>query len=434
MITWLQNTFINIGRYKTDPEAVIISCFFNPQKSKYRLEVFEKFYDSIKHLNHRIVECVIGENEQAQLPQSRVGNPNFTIVRTKSLLWHKESLLNQIVSNLPNKFKYVFWVDADVLFTNNDWLIHSVAKLKNGCNILQPFEYCFHLDRDEIEPSDELFENRKRVGNKNYNHQTGRKVWRSFCANHVMGLLASDEKTVYDLHGHVGFAWGARRDVLEECPLYDKALVGGADHIIAHAAVNEIPHSCITNAYRDSIEEINEWSHKFANVIKKEIGYVEGDLYHLWHGDIDKRKYLDRVKEFDNINKAITNKDKNGLYVATPKSQKYVSKYFVDREVLEDDSDFLSSMMMGYVTDNSMLGYAYGKNLSGAVLGSMLNSHSNDPQLDVINSLIQEPQSILNDNVPTGDFPNPSDTVPMDGGGTYDSNPPQDTPVCANFS
>jgi len=68
MFDFLKNTFLNRGRYKTHSEAVIVSCFYNPQNSPYRLLAFQKWYHSIKHLNYRIIECLIGPDAKSQLP------------------------------------------------------------------------------------------------------------------------------------------------------------------------------------------------------------------------------------------------------------------------------------------------------------------------------------------------------------------------------
>ena len=130
MFDFLKNTFVNRGRYRCSSDAVIISCFYNPQNSPYRLLGFQKWYHSIKHLDHRIVECLIGD-AKPQLPESEF----ITRVQTESLLWHKEALLNNIVKNLPEQYKYVFWVDADVLFVNQNWLVDSVEQLKT-CRIV----------------------------------------------------------------------------------------------------------------------------------------------------------------------------------------------------------------------------------------------------------------------------------------------------------
>lgn len=318
----LKNYFLYADKYKTDSEAVIIACYFNPQNNPYRLEAFNKFYESIKHLNHRIVECVIGD-AMPQLPVS----PSIARVHTKDLLWHKEALLNGIIKTLPKKFKYVFWLDTDVLFTNNDWLIQGVEELKYN-NIIQPFEYCIHLEEGETKPSFDVAFERKFVSNPAIRHQS---IWRSFCANHRTTDFSGDSN--YDKHGHVGFAWGARREILDIIPLYDKALIGGADHIIAHASAGQIGHSCLMKSFTEDIDAVNEWCEDFDFLINGKISYVKGDLYHLWHGDVAKRQYLKRVQEFTPKAKKITKKDENGLYVADQlEGDTYVNEYFDQRE------------------------------------------------------------------------------------------------------
>jgi hypothetical protein len=363
----LKNNTVFSNKYKTHSEAVIISCFFNPQNSPYRIKAFNEFYERIKHLPHRIVECVIGD-AKPQLPESE----SITRVYTESLLWHKEALLNKIVSELPPKYKYVFWVDADVIFTNLNWMVEGVEELKRN-NIVQPFEYCVHLDRDDLNPDlytplAEIFKNDLLP------NDTNKMIWRSFCSNYVENSLWTDE--VYNNHGHVGFAWGARREVLEQVPLYDKALIGGADHIIAHAAAGQINHPCITKSFTDNIDEVNEWSEKFYDVVEGAIGYVKGDLYHIWHGDIDKRQYLKRIQDFTTKTKQITFKDKNGLYIANKADDSYMRNYFAHREVSGDDG-FLTSMAIAYMTDSTLIGAMAGGNIMGAMVGDMLHPDDN---------------------------------------------------------
>ncbi len=318
----LKNTFLYANKYKTDSEAVIIACYFNPQNNPYRLTAFNTFYESIKHLNHRIVECIIGDAEP-QLPIT----PSIARIHTKDLLWHKEALLNGIVKTLPTKFKYVFWLDTDVLFTNKDWLIQGVEELKFN-NIIQPFEYCVHLEEGETKPSFNVDEEKLFASEPTKRHPN---LWRSFCANYKTNDLSSDNN--YDKHGHVGFAWGAKRSVLDILPLYDKGLIGGADHIIAHAAAGQVGHSCITKSFTDDLESVNDWSEDFEKLIDGKVSYVIGDLYHIWHGAIAKRQYLKRIQDFTPKAKQITKKDKNGLYVADElEGDTYMKDYFDQRE------------------------------------------------------------------------------------------------------
>jgi hypothetical protein len=363
MLTFLKNTFLYSDKYKIHPEAMIVSCFFNPQNSAYRYQAFLNFYDSIKHMNHRIIECVIGD-AKPQLPE----NENIQRVYSESLLWHKESLLNKAIAELPSEYKYIFWVDADVIFTNKSWLTDSVKELQH-CSIVQPFEYCIHLEKDELYPSFDVSEHKDDVFSPEYKN---RRLWRSFCANYADIELSPVQQENYNIHGHVGFAWGATREILREVPLYDKALIGGADHIIAHAAAGQIPHLCITKSFADNIDEVNKWSHKFYEQVQGHISYVKGDLYHIWHGDIDKRQYLKRIQDFTIKTKSITRKDKNGLYIDDCDDDQYIKRYFSTREVRDDG--FFESLALGYLTDSTLIGTMGGGNLMGAMIGDMLNN------------------------------------------------------------
>ena len=78
------------------------------------------------------------------------------------------------------------------------------------------------------------------------------------------------------------------------------------------------------------------------------ISYAKGDIYHIWHGDINKRQYLKRIQDFTAKTKQIVHKDKNGLYVTLSGDDEYMKKYFKHREV-GADNDYLSSMGVGYL-------------------------------------------------------------------------------------
>ncbi len=306
MLNFVKNLFKE--RYKSDKDSVILSCYFNPTGSEYRLKAFNIWYESIKHLNYRIVELTIKDSKR-ELSHIK----DIEHLHSDSLLWHKESLLNYLILKLDKKFKYVYWIDADVIFTNKNWMIEGAQELSYN-NIIQPFAICYHLDKDQLSPDGDF---------------NPKKVWNSFCATHVRYRNSANEN--YDIHGHVGFAWGARREVFDKILLYDKALIGGSDHIMAHASAGHIPHKCIQKSFTENIDEVNEWSRKFYDVIQGRIGYVSGSLYHIWHGDIEKRQYLKRIQDFTPKTKQIVEQDYNGLFVY-PNDQ-YITDYFYNREV-----------------------------------------------------------------------------------------------------
>lgn len=466
-----------LGRYRNDSETVIISCFFNPLGSEYRKKAFDTFYQSIKHLNHRIIECVIGDSKP-QLPE----NEFISRVHTRDLLWHKETLLNNLVKTLPKQFKYVLWVDADVIFTNKNWMVDAANELRSKRKIVQLFEYCVHLNKDETEPSFTFDSVERQSANKP--HFRRKDVWKSFasvCVNKVM----SGRSEIYDEHGHVGFAWGARRSLLEEVPLYDKALIGGADHIIAHAAAGHISfnhpypklHNCIEKSFTADLIQVTDWSRKFMSAVGcSGMGYIKGDLYHIWHGDVDKRDYFRRIKEFTPKSNDIKEKDANGLYLnKDSESNKYLHSYFEKREVLKSqpegyhhgdssrvtsptpkrksysrdsygrfsrtngglsrasrereysspdiDDGFLTSMAVGYATDSTLLGTAVGRNVMGAAIGEALRGeekHGMRP--DSTATPLSTPRTYADD---------PKDENPLDNSGDKVDTDAQN---CGNFS
>jgi len=426
MLDFIKNKTIFANKYHTHSEAIVISCFYNSENSIYRLRAFDKFYNSIKHLNHKIIECIIGDGK----PQlSLYNDPAIEVVSTQNTLWHKEALLNKIIAGLPKEIKYVFWVDADVIFTNLDWLVQGVQVLQKE-NIVQPFEYCVHLKQDIDAPT---YSDAKAIGTPNPN-AVSENVWRSFSANYSDKSMYYDSDN-YNAHGHVGFAWGARKEILQAVPLYDKALVGGADHIIAHAAANQVPCSCITKSFTDNIDEVNEWSSRFAYVVNGRLGYVKGNLFHIWHGELKDRQYLKRIQDFTAQSKEITKKDENGLYVTNDgREHPYVKDYFKQREIIkpkvtalsgttslnrtvvhkqsssriptsyrrfEDDTfvdnsndNFFSSAVSGFVTDSAVDGTLLGGNVLGAIVGAELR--------DVIDNQNGYVQDVPQDDVQFG--------------------------------
>lgn len=207
----------------------------------------------------------------------------------------------------------------------------DAVKVLKEKKIVQLFEYCVHLDKNQTEPDFDVEKEKHYVLYNGANRH--KKIWRSFGANYCTTKLSGSPE--YDVHGHVGFAWGARRSLLNEVKLYDRALIGGADHIMAHAAAGHIPHLCIRKGFEDDIVAVEDWSKRFYDVVQGELGFVSGTLLHFWHGDITKRRYLKRVQEFTPKSKQITERDKNGLFIHP--NDRYLEEYFEEREVSYSD-------------------------------------------------------------------------------------------------
>ncbi len=327
-----------IKPYQPDPETFVISCYFNTNSYASRRKNFDIFYQQLRrsNVNYLIAECVFGD-ENFQLPIDE----RILRFHSKSKLWQKENLLNLLIKQLPPTCKYVFWLDADVLFTNNNWIPEAVEVLKTNA-ICQPFSIAVRLEKDEFEPGFNVQGSTILVDFPNFKLPPQTRLWRSFAYNYCKNKHLSDS-SIFDIHGHTGFAWGARREILESFPLYDKAIVGTGDHIMAHASVGQIPHNCLEKAFTDNqqLDDIYDWSKKFSQITENKLGFVEGELWHLWHGDLQNRQYLKRTQQFSKVSfnpheDLVKNKD--GLH-EIPKEredvQNWMNDYFESRR--EDD-------------------------------------------------------------------------------------------------
>jgi hypothetical protein len=87
------------------------------------------------------------------------------------------------------------------------------------------------------------------------------------------------------------------------------------------------------------------------------------------------------------------------------------------RKVQEDESSFLTSMAFAAMTDSSILGYAAGGNMAGAILGDVLND-SNNTYKDSIDNTNESNYSHESDS---SDYGHSNDSTSYDSSSSYDS-------------
>ena len=246
-------------------------------------------------------------------------NDPFDIqVRTNHELWHKEKMLNLGISRLPHDWKYVAWIDADVIFARSDWAKETVHLLQHY-PVIQMFSQAMDLT-----PKHEML-----------------KVHTGIIHAYQEGIM--DFKNRYD-HYHPGFAWAARRDALDNLGgLFDVAVLGSADRHMALSFVECVERSYPKGISKGYEEQLDLWQQRSKKYIKRNVGFMPGMLMHYWHGKKVDRRYQDRWKilvkhaydpEFDLKN------DTQGLWQVTdqcPQLQYDVRKYFTARN--EDSID-----------------------------------------------------------------------------------------------
>ncbi len=267
--------------YAPAADLAVITSYFNPAGFVSKRKNYEQFAGILRAsgLHLTTVDCAMS-SAPFQLPISR----SVIRVRASSVMWHKERLLNIAIGTLPSQYTKIAWLDADVLFSNPAWAVETSRAL-DDYTVIQPYSQSIRLP-----PATTSFEGRGLVEE-------------SFCSRIA---LSPHSCTVgsWELHGQTGFAWAARREALVH-GLYDRAIAGGADHIMAHAFAGDWESECISgimlgNQPYDS--DYRAWSVRVYRLVRARLGFIEGHLLHLWHGSLANRRYRDRACDLAALN------------------------------------------------------------------------------------------------------------------------------------
>jgi hypothetical protein len=221
---------------------------------KTRLTNFDFFASKLyqSNINLLVIECAFGD-----VPFSLYPSPNVLQVRAKDIMWQKERLLNVAISRLPRTCTKVAWLDCDILFENPEWLVET-SRMLEDYPVVQPFEEVIRLPR----------------GSHAFTGKGERS--QSFAAIYFkkpQGLLLGD----FGFHGHTGFAWAARREILSKHGLYDACIIGGADHLMAHAFCGDWDSPCFSRVIGQSQihhQHAAKWSQNVYKDVRANVGFM----------------------------------------------------------------------------------------------------------------------------------------------------------------
>lgn len=264
-------------RYAPAADLWIVGAYFNPAGYRTKPANYDAFLAPIRAggLNGFVVECAFGD-EPFVLPAGE----GILHVRGGDVMWQKERLLNLALAELPASCRKVAWLDCDILFADPDWAART-SRLLEEFPVVQPFTDAVRLPRGAR------------------HHQGGGEEWPGFaavCRGNPDRLTVGD----FRLHGHTGFAWAARRELLAAHGLYDGCITGSADHLMAHAFCGDWDSPCIRRTFygnRAHHRHFADWGRRVYSDVRARIGCTEGTVLHLWHGDTADRCYVDRNRE-----------------------------------------------------------------------------------------------------------------------------------------
>jgi hypothetical protein len=265
-----QTSFDGVNEIK---DLAAVTCFFNPAGYKTKLINYRRFREQFSKVGVQLftVECAFRDK-----PFELTGERNLIQIRTDSIMWQKESLLNKAIAALPKKYTKVLWLDCDILFKNPGWAAES-ARLLDTYSIIQPFEIAVPLQENETEF---------------LGLSEAAPSFASIFTKHPQNLLLGR----FHRHGHTGYAWGARREVFHELGLYGAEIVGNADHLMAHAFCGDFDSPCVGRIVGENTpyrKHFQKWCGPVYRRIRSRLSYVPGVICHLWHGDRKDRHYDD---------------------------------------------------------------------------------------------------------------------------------------------
>ena len=247
----------------------VITAYSNPLRWKSRYNLFKQFQRHMKEsgVHLWVVECAYGERP-FELKDSDINDKHHIGVHAETLVWNKECLLNIGLGHLPDDWKYVAWIDADVTFRNETWAVDTVAALQHYA-VIQPWSDCYDLG-----PHNDHIQHHRSFAHQFWNKQP----------------VGTGPYTF----AHPGYAWAATRKALDTVGCFiDTGAAGAGDKHMALALVGKAELSIpkdLTQGYKNPILG---WQRN-AEALQQNVGFVRGTVEHGFHGPKAKRNYLQR--------------------------------------------------------------------------------------------------------------------------------------------
>lgn len=300
-----------------------ITSYFNPLQYSNRLRNYRIFREN---LASPLAVVELSLNRKFELSKS---DAEIVVqISGGDVLWQKERLLNVALGSLPSDCNHVAWVDCDVVFLEPDWVERAGQALEKFC-LIQPFRERCNLPRDAPISSG------VDVACDSVSKSVGYKI--------VMGEAQVEDFCRSDApltrNSTAGLAWAARRELLETHGLYDACILGSADRAMLCAAMGIFESGANAVGMRGrQIDHYLGWAQPFHRAVNGSVGFIDGRVLHLWHGDLKNRKYAERHEglsrfAFDPFSDIVL--DPSGCWRwngSKPEMHEYVRAYFESRK------------------------------------------------------------------------------------------------------
>lgn len=292
--------------------VAVITCRYNIAEYQRPEANFALFKASIQ----RQAELFVIELAYNQRP-FRIPDATSRL-RTASVLWHKENLLNLLVKSLPQKYTTIAWVDADVLLSDQKW----PAKTEKLLEKYRVVQLCSLV---------------------NQTRENGQLLKQE--ASIAQRLALADFKLDPGLKGHPGMGWAVRRDFFDKVGLFEYLPVGGGDEANFYSFIGIMPWFIFVSASQSLLGKLTQHVKQAFQYTGGRVGFVSQTATHLWHGSLANRHYLQRqaiLSDIDADNDIQPRQD--GLLEwsdsASPLLRQRILDYFYSRTEDAHDHDY----------------------------------------------------------------------------------------------
>jgi hypothetical protein len=303
-----------------------ITTYYNPAGYSNKLENYRKFRDGLRRqgLPLATVELAFGDKPFALTQDDAEILLQY---RTTTVLWHKERMFNAALQHLPVHCDKIVWLDADILFLDDQWVEKTSALLQEYA-IIQPFSHAIRfpkgVDKPVRDDFDKISKGLSEYHGYVFSHKTAGK-----------GIKVMNS----------GLVWAGRREIFDRCGFYDKLILGTGDRFMAGAFQGFRYLDDRQRFNQLMIEDQNRWISRVFELVQGSVYYQEGVIGHLFHGTMRNRQYHKRthlLKKYEFDPSLDITADEQGVIWKWASGKKEfhreVTEYFHSRREEDDDS------------------------------------------------------------------------------------------------
>lgn len=263
----------------------VVTAIFNPLRFYSRQKLWHGFEKHVLDSGGVLwpIEVALRDRHHEV---TRHDDPHHIQLRVESELWYKENASNVALSWLPEDWEYVLFCDADFLFTRPDWVNETLHMLQHY-DAVQPYSNLTYLTSD--------FQVHNQIKSFAYLHCQGEEAdtQTPMCGD---GSIANFVGRRRSYQGAVGGAWAFRRSALEKLGgLLDICILGSGDWHMAFALAgrDDVHPEMKFDSIPQYVKAIQDWRER-AQDLRGNIGYVDCNAIHHWHGPLRNRGYATR--------------------------------------------------------------------------------------------------------------------------------------------